>query len=219
MSARAPLGQSKQHNACFPCLCLIIISLIRVGLVTYSSGAGVRFNLSTAYDATTIEANIMSAKFLNGGTATGHGLNAAVSLLTAPSLGARGGAAVIVLVTDEPAQETATYLATAASNARAVATVYAIGVGPNEPLSELSTIAGATGAVYQLAFTDLGNTTLIDSIADSIDCISYSTTTKTTSTTTTFTTTTTSLDFFHGLYIAFIVAVALLLLLFSLHFL
>ena len=112
-----------------------------MGFVSFSSAAVVRFNLSSTYDSTVLRASILSQKYQNAGTATGHGLNAAYSLLTSASSGARNGPSVVILLTNYPSQESSAYLATAASNIQSIATVYAIGVGPYIPSSELNIIS------------------------------------------------------------------------------
>ena len=78
-----------------------------MAFVSFSSSAVVRFNLSASYDMTTIQSMILGAAYQNGGTGTGHGLNLAYNAVLTAAGGYRGGDAAVIVITNEPAQESA----------------------------------------------------------------------------------------------------------------
>ena len=164
--------------------------------MSYSSSAVVRFNLTTSFDKATIQSMIMSAAYQNGGTGTGHGLNLIYSNVLTQSAGYRGGDAVVIVITNSPAQETATYLAQAAANVQSVATVFSIGVGSDVSLNELTVISGSSSRVISINYSDLSNSSISQLVA-TVDCTqqdlaTFATTTLPTTTIPTTTTTSTS---------------------------
>ena len=114
-----------------------------MAFVSFSGSAIVRFNLAASFDKSTIQSMILSAAYQGGGTGTGHGLNLAYNAVLTAAGGYRGGKAAVIVITNEPAQESAAYLAQAAANIQSVATVYAIGIDSDISIAELEIISGS----------------------------------------------------------------------------
>ena len=63
-----------------------------------------------------------------------------------------------MVITNEATQESATYVASAAKTAQAVAEVYVVGVGSAVNNSELAVYAGSLNRVTNIGFSDLNDT-------------------------------------------------------------
>ena len=86
-------------------------------MVSYSSGAAVRFDFSASFDKATIQQMLLNAAYQAAGTATGAALDLArTQLLATSARGHRLGVkTVVILVTDGNTQETSTVLVNAAN--------------------------------------------------------------------------------------------------------
>ena len=105
-------------------------------------------------------------------------------MLTASGWGARGGNAVVIVIANQPAQESSSYLLQASEALQSVASVIAIGVGPGISGTELITIAGDTSKVFQINFNDLEAMSFVSDVANFADCKEWMITTNPTITST-----------------------------------
>ena len=125
--------------------CLLHVVVFSVAMVSYSSGAVIRFDFSASFDKATIQQMLLNAAYQAAGTATGAALNLArTQLLANTARGHRLGVnTVVILVTDGQTQEKSMVLANAATAMKGVANVevFAVGVGNNINVGELNVIA------------------------------------------------------------------------------
>ena len=80
------------------CFAFILSCDFRVGMVSFSSNAFIRFDFETSFDKTTIENNLLAADYQASGTATGKALDLARTDLLVSSAGYRFGKTVVILV-------------------------------------------------------------------------------------------------------------------------
>ena len=123
----------------------------RVGLIRYSSGVNVQFNLNTHMTSASLLQAIDAVTFTGGGTNTADAILSCIGQFDT-SLGARprsnGISRVAIVVTDGFSNNQAATIAAAAMAHSENILSYAVGVGSNVDMTELAAIASDPDSQY-----------------------------------------------------------------------